>query len=283
MVMASPTHLVTYQGLSLNFFLYPSKEEDEKEKNVVTRVKSNVEFLAFQSKDSKGFATGFIGTDYTEDKAHSLYLNCLKRGLTAGRSGVGTSLLKSVVELSWTLNLEGHVHLQACRSSHIFWLKMGFLPYESTPKTNFAELEEELNSANINHERVFIRILREETDIKAEEVTEEIILENKELLLSVIAERKTSKLRDEFFPTLLNAIKICLKNEEIDTSHLGQIAMYLSDHGRIRWLKALKDNMPFEPFRKLEHLRPLMSTTQQKQLDDLMTRWEKKGRLKFAD
>lgn len=227
---------------------------------------------------------GYAEQDYFL-KHHSFLLQTFGVVKESQGQGEGTRAFKEVFQCSLALGLDGHVHIDACYSSHLFWLKMGFIPYLSEVGKNdnyyYSNLGLDVNkdleeiesfeneyptfgaAAYILHNEQFAYV----HNIKR--ATKKVLLENKQFLKDIGAEKGGKAIRYKFIPSLLNVIKSSIKKpkERPDSSRLGPVAMFLTDEGRVRWKKAIEDNNTIELFRDCVLLKPYMTELQKKALE----------------
>jgi hypothetical protein len=196
--------------------------------------------------------------------------------------GSGTQTMRELVKLSLALEFNGNIELEAFDSSHIFHLFMGMVPDETVLDSNgFSDVAaqnqlsklkacSDVNDIPDPNTVLFITLYLAEIYNKSnDEITKQMIFDNKEFLLSPEA-GKISYIQDTFAPKLLDILESNTENKRPDTSSLGNVLMVLSDEGKTRWKRAIELSEPFEPFRDFSHLRSHMSPEQIQRLDQIV-------------
>ena len=196
-------------------------------------------------------------------------------------SGHGSSLMREAARHSLSPGCEGRLALQATKSSHLFFLKMGLIPNTETGEIRYVEKRfgsegvkalEELQNDDLDPDtiRTLVFMIRKEMRLSSLEESADAVEKHKGFLLEL--SKKTvpySYLQDEFIPSLLNLLeKDC--GLRPNTSSLYSVDMSLSEEGKNRWKEALDQDKPFQPFRRLEHLAPYMTETQKERLEKIL-------------
>lgn len=215
-------------------------------------------------------------------------------------SGFGTAAVREVVSESLKNGYEGRVHCVAAYSSHIFHLYMGMIPIEDHwVKTEFGlcgiwaiksyqSIKEkliaktQLTDVESNNLTTLKRILSSAKQTFSAldnvlEIADQDVIDSEETLRK-LENRTISCLTNSFIPTLLEILERQKFTRRPDTSAWGNVHLYLSDEGRNRWIEAIEGERAFVPFRRFEHLQPLMTQDQLKQLNSILDFRENVGK-----
>ena len=121
----------------------------------------------------------------------------------------------------------------------------------------------------------FLRVLLK---TPKEEITNKIIIDNRDFLLSLL-NKKSSFMHEEFIPYFLEFLEEHVGNKYPPTSKLLRdvgcdpelgLPMILSEEGKVRWQQAIKENKKFEPFKDFGILKSYMTEEQQEKLNTLV-------------
>ena len=194
--------------------------------------------------------------------------------------GFGTKVFRTLMHKSFQDGYEGSLTLDACYSSHLFHLFMGMEPiggrkgYIAMKFGMVAELAVDrfltLDCEERDFEEVRKIIAREKSILK-NQITDDYLFSDDVInLLQHLKSKTESTLEVDFFPKLLCILKNNKNGNDTDTSTFHSVPMKMSEQGKMRWAKAIKNNQDFELFKNMSHLRPLMTPMQQVILDEIM-------------
>lgn len=197
--------------------------------------------------------------------------------------GFGIAAVREIVRRSIKLGYGGNVFVDAEHSSHLFYLKSGFIPdrafdsgtcfkvykikygdagTEAIIELNKCKEEADFRLLLQKHEAILIMILRDKGKIPAntKTLTIEDISSNRDFLLDV------SCMKDYFIPLLLDTLEKNRGNKYIDTRDDSNWNFFsncsMSEMGIA--------NIDKIPFRRFEHLWPYMTHAQIHRLNELL-------------
>jgi len=193
-----------------------------------------------------------------------LHIDELWKGNFKSTERVLADLIRQVVQRALRENLSISAGVMFDSMNHLFFLKMGMVPDDfsySYAAWNYGE----------EGYRALAAVKEEKTALRHWKILKEIIKKEGRpkggsplAVLKEVLERKYSFLRDRFFPRFLSLLASKEGRSEFpDCSHLGSMNMQLSARGLRRWENAIQDELPFVPFSRFEHLKPLMTEEQQ--------------------
>ncbi|SNW62950.1 Hypothetical protein ORPV_1046 [Orpheovirus IHUMI-LCC2] len=194
--------------------------------------------------------------------------------ITSHKKGFGTRMIRNIIKERLDNNLDGNVKLQACWSSHIFWIYMGMIPMNSD--VNYVSSKygilgrEALNhilnpsSSEFPYLSIIKHIINMEYGINIDDINDTIISEKYEDLIK-LNNKTSSYIHIDFIPRLLRV----LGSKDLNTKYFGSINMSLSDEGLQRWKDCIYNDVDFIPFRDLSHMRQYMDDKQIKILEDI--------------
>lgn len=246
-------------------------------------------------KDRKLAAAGSV-IQYESGKddlgRDSIYI--IKRVSDAIGSGFGTASTRKIVEESFKHGFGGRIHNQASWSSHIFHLYMGMIPHDCQinfirhqwgvfgegARKNLFKIQKKLQSKAplSSKEQDDLKILKGMLayikGVRKKEVTDQDVVECTDKI-SALNSKTVPYLKCDFIPHLLEIFEKDPTKRHPDTEYLMSVNMMMSDEGIACWKEAIENKQAFKPFKKLEHLRPYMSSEQLSRLDRIMAIREK--------
>ncbi len=189
--------------------------------------------------------------------------------------GFGAAAIRSQVKRSIEEKCAGNIELDACWSSHLFYLYMGMVPIDrlvSYVRLHYGCCGEDAlkNLAKCTNETEFQildeiyikdlkRIMHNEFKIPEEKnISLQEIFSHRDDLIALLA-KNASYIKDEFIPMLLRRLKRSCGEKYPDTSCLTSVWMTLAPEGKERWLDAIQKNNEFVPFKDLSHLKSYLT------------------------